>query len=497
MAEQSFDEFYREFGFSSYPFNSFTAENEKDDQERLFVSTRLYSPIVQSFKEGQTLIISGDRGTGKTSILYDFSRHASEDTLFCKVDDYSPLQEKYSESDIYRFLISTIANSFFQDAAKGKLYHGKLSDDQRVLLAYYYVNFASDSTRGLANRAIKAIQLSPAKRFGIAAYNFFRNPLNILANASTSLLADVVAKATGAAAISQQASEYFPEVSAALESELPAADATFEALRRLNQLILKAGYRRITVVFDKIDEDNRFDNAAEEIADFISPILANNKLLLDDTFQFVCSLWVVPLNFIKDKVRTQKISSPLLKWQHDDLVRAFDRRIEVFSGRESCRFSTLFAEDVSSELKTAILDLSNSNPRDLWHLFNQIFRCQFVLDSTAEKISREACERGMIAFVDQFNFYEYYPRKANARANSMDVYAYIKHLQKLDSPTFTRNQLNDKAGTGSSTLNYTVGMENLGLIDKDVTDKGENQYWIRDPKVRFALAHGIEIKKPN
>ncbi len=497
MEEQEFDKFCEGFGFSSYPFNAFTAENEKNELERLFVSTKLYSPIIQSFKAGQTLIISGDRGTGKTSILYDFSRHASEKVLFCKVDDYAPLPEKYSEPDIYKFLIKVVANAFFQDAAKGKLYHGKLSDDERALLAYYFVNFASDGTRGLANRAIKKIQISPVKRFGIGAYNFFRNPLNILANASTTLLADIVAKATGAAAVNQHASEYFPEISAALEAEFPPADGTFEALRRLNQLVLKAGYDGITVVFDKIDEDNRFDNAAEEIAEYIAPILANNKLLLDDTFQFVCSLWVVPLNFIKDKVRTQKISSPLLKWHHDDLIRAFDRRIEVFSGKTESHFSNIFAENVSSELKLAILDLSNGNPRDLWHLFNQIFRCQFAIDSSAAVISREACEKGMVAFVDQFNFYEYYPRKANARANSMDVYAYIKHLQKLDSPTFTRNQLNDKAGTGSSTLNYTVGIENLGLIDKDVTGKGENQYSIRDPKVLFALEHNIEIKKPN
>lgn len=77
----------------------------------------------------------------------------------------------------------------------------------------------------------------------------------------------------------------------------------------------------------------------------------------------------------------------------------------------------------------------------------------------------------------------------------MDVYSYVRHLLRLEAPNFTRNQLNDRAKTGSSTQNYTVGMESLGLIEKDVSDKGEISYFIRDPKVRFALANGIEISK--
>ena len=101
----------------------------------------------------------------------------------------------------------------------------------------------------------------------------------------------------------------------------------------------------------------------------------------------------------------------------------------------------------------------------------------------------------MADFVKQFNFYEYYPRKANARSNSMEYNFYLRHLQRLESPTFTRSQLNDKAGTGSSTINYTVGMEKLGLIEKDVSDKGRISYRIRDRKIKYALSNGIEITK--
>ena len=83
-----FDAFGRGFGFETYPFNSFTAENELNNQADLFVSTNLYSPLLEAFTAGSTMLLSGDRGTGKTSITYDFVRQASQSSLICQIDDY-------------------------------------------------------------------------------------------------------------------------------------------------------------------------------------------------------------------------------------------------------------------------------------------------------------------------------------------------------------------------------------------------------------------------
>jgi len=97
--------------------------------------------------------------------------------------------------------------------------------------------------------------------------------------------------------------------------------------------------------------------------------------------------------------------------------------------------------------------------------------------------------------VTDFNYYEYYPRKSGARANTMDVYSYIKHLTKLDSAKFTKDRLNEKAGTGSSTNNYVIAMENMGLIRKtsEKSQGGAVIYEIRDPKICFAMENDIAI----
>lgn len=416
-------------------------------------------------------------------------------TLICQIDDFSPLPKEFSEQKFYKFILSEISNRFFSEIAKNTIRSRLLSDDEKILLTYYYLNFASDATRGLAQRTARRIQVSPVRRLFFWFYDVIRNPLNVVANAGATLIADIVAKAIGVNSITAKVTEYFPEIVAGVETDLPEAEATLEALRRFSELVRKAGFTRIVLIIDKIDEDPRFDNAAEEIADFIEPILKNNKFLLDESLQVVISLWIVPLNFLKDKVRTQKIFSPEIRWEYEDLRRAYDRRVEVFSDGAAARFNMAFSKDVTDDQKNRILELSNRNPRDLWHLMDKIYKAQYKIDAAQCELSNQAIERGMSDFVRQFNFYEYYPRKANARANSMDVYSYVRHLLRLEAPNFTRNQLNDRAKTGSSTQNYTVGMESLGLIEKDVSDKGEISYFIRDPKVRFALANGIEISK--
>lgn len=491
-----FDKFCEGFGFKSYPFNFFTAEDEKPKQSELFVATKLYSPLLEAFESGSTMLLSGDRGTGKTSIIYDFMRRSDKHNLLCQIDDYSSLSKEYTEANFYKFITRNLVNKFFENL--GNLHSVKvhLTEDEKILLTYFYVNFAADATRGLAKRMAREIQIPRWKRILQSCYNFIRSPLNVVANVGVSIAADVVARASGSnSEIKAQVSEYFPEVSASVESDFPTADDTLETLTRFSGLVKKCGYSRIIIVLDKVDEDPRLENAAEEIADFILPILNNNKFLLDRSFQVIVSIWVVPLNFIKDKVRTQKVYSPEIIWEYPDLEHAFDRRISVFSENSSRKFSDIFDESVPERIKGSVLDLSNRNPRDLWHLMNRIFRAQYRLDARSKKISEVAVSEGMKEFVGQFNFYEYYPRKANARANSMDVYSYIKHLLKLDDVTFTRNKLNEKAGTGGSTINYTIGMESLGLIDKLAADKGETVYRIRDPKIRYAIENKIDIVK--
>lgn len=285
----NFEQFVKNLGFKSYPFNSYTAENEKDKQSELFIATNLYSPFFQAFDAGQTMILCGDRGTGKTSIIYDFIRRSDAQTLIVSIDDFSQLKLNYSATDFYRFVISAIVNQFFNKIANSSVPSRRLTEEERIILTYFYKYFADDSTKGLTKRKAAQIQISPLQKAINGAYKLVRHPLNFFTNLGVSLITDVVAKSLGSANLDVHVREYFPELLIGIESDMPQDEATLGALRQLCKIIQKCSVARIVLLLDKIDEDQRLGNAAEDIADFIRPIVTNNTFLLDESFQVIIS----------------------------------------------------------------------------------------------------------------------------------------------------------------------------------------------------------------
>lgn len=183
-----------------------------------------------------------------------------------------------------------------------------------------------------------------------------------------------------------------------------------------------------------------------------------------------------------------------LSWDRLSLERALNRRLDVFSSGTIVRYGQIFEQRVEDSTYDLLFHLSNRNPRDLWHALDYVIKEQYRLDASAMAISSNAILEGLRSFVARFNYFEYYPRKADARANNMDVYAYIRHLLRLSSAEFTRNQLTERSGvSGGSANNYVKGMENMGLISSKGQIGGNVNYVIRDPKVRYALENGIDI----
>jgi hypothetical protein len=289
--------------------------------------------------------------------------------------------------------------------------------------------------------------------------------------------------------------EYFPELPLNVETEFTDLDTSFQLFDRIVNLALRMGYSNLLIVFDRIDEDARFQNDAEMIGEFIAPILTDNKFLLYENVQIIFSTWITPFNFIKDRVRTQKHYCPTLIWNKDDLLKALNKRLSVYSEGRIQDHRVLFDSAVTQEDIDQVFTIANRNPRDLWHIYNQLFKSQFESNPNSPNIESETIPKALTEFVTRFNYYEYYPKKSNARANSMDIYSYSKHLLKLDSEIFTKNQLNEKAQTGSSTNNYVVGMERIGLIGIDSQVGGIVLYVIKDNKIVYALKNKLEIKR--
>ena len=61
---RSMKEFYEGFGLKDYPFNVYTAENESQYANEIFVHPLNYDAIKSSYDSNRSIVIRGNRGTG-------------------------------------------------------------------------------------------------------------------------------------------------------------------------------------------------------------------------------------------------------------------------------------------------------------------------------------------------------------------------------------------------------------------------------------------------
>lgn len=372
------------------------------------------------------MIMVGDRGSGKTAIILDFLRRSTNDhmskKLIVNIVDFSSLKVGFSASDLYKFTIESISRELFERIADNNVSVRKLSREDKISLSYFLHHFVPTHTKAELKRKIESIQIGRVKRSFAWIYRVLRVPANVGINAATHFLGDLLSKTLGTNVPGESTfREYLPDYSPSAQNDFNDAEASYSRLKQLIELTRRLGFEKVVCILDKIDEDPRFGNAAEEIADFIEPLVTDTKYLLDKDFQVVVSLWIIPYNMLRDKVRTQKVYCPILDWSTRDLENALDRRATVFSEGKIQSFRTLFAADVTDEQIAYMFALANKNPRDLWHLMDKILHAQYSSGIEVSFISNDTMNRGFDNFVSAFNFYEYYPRKANAKASSMDT----------------------------------------------------------------------------
>jgi hypothetical protein len=489
-----FEEYYKSLGLDTYPFSIYTAEAETEKGDSIYKKPQNYSVIDEGIK-GSSIIISGERGTGKTALNLEISRRKNaKEILLVKIEEFSKLEDNYTPERLYEFLTESIAGEFFRSMS---LTPGELwgyDKDERIDLSMYFHRYVKSSTKSQLTEQIKKIQNRLLKRVSIGLYNTFRVILNYGLKAAIKISNDALTHHFSALPeFNYGDAEYFKRLEIEVDESFTAADRSFFTLEKLCSLVIKSKISDILVIVDKLDEDPRFKNDSESIGKYLEGIASNNKVMVNDSFKMILFVWSTPFNSIKSNVRTQKLIFQQLSWTSRALKEAAGKRLSAFSDEKLTTIEELFSPNGIEGLY-ALVEMSNENPRDLWHLINESIKAQYKIDCLS-KISSEAIDAGIKYFVHQFNYYEYYPKKAGARADTMDVYSYIKHLMKLDSDSFTKSKLNEMATTGGSTNNYVIAMENMGLIKKsgEKYRQGAVVYIIKDPKIRYARANSIEI----
>lgn len=498
-----FDDFTRGLGLEKYPFSVFTAEEEKDFLREAFVRPLAYSPAIQAAKGGKNIFLYGERGTGKTALLLELVSERSKTANVAQISDFSDLPKIPERANIFGLYVSALASVLFKKLLPqmSNILFDRVSLDRadKVLISYLLKNHTTTLSRAALQEEMRRIQHSSIKRVGAWVFNFFRGIANQATSTGVDIVSQTIRRSLGlpnsTADDAPSAKDYFERVELQVDSDFDDDKANLLLLRRTVALCHKLGVKPITLVLDRMDEDPRLRNDSTVIADFLRPFLVENEIFYGSELQFIFSIWSIPFQNVKPDFRSNKFCVEQVQWRDNELINVLDKRLQHHSSSCVSSHTQLLADPAF--FKSNVLPLANANPRDLWQLMNQILREQYQLDSTQKRVSTEAMKAGMHSFVKGFSYYEYYPRKIDARSNSVDIYSYIAHLRKLSDCRFTISSLSTSAGTGSSTSNYVVGMEGIGLIRKceENGPNGANLYEVKDPKVRFAIENRIDIRR--
>ena len=491
----TFEEYYKKYGLEEYPFSIYNSEQEK--KEGLFIKPSNYSLLEDSFKNGLTAIIVGNRGSGKTKILEDLKKKADRKMIICVLDNYEKVASTDNITDFYTLFLENIVKSLLPELFSNKKLIKKLSNDNKILLSYLITRFGNNLTEKQIASQIDDVQLSFFKQL----LNQFSKPitavLNYFATATTNLGNKFLTETFGRylpPINEENIKSIFPNIKYESDTCFFDIDVSYDLFDRTLDLVKSMEYDSTLIFLDKLDEDKRFENDSDEIVNFISSILLDSKLLLNPKIQLVFSVWSIPFSGLSSKFRRQKNYVYTIDWNSHELETVLNRRLSVYSNQKINTYTDLFCENVTGENIQEIFKLCNANPRDLWHIFHNLFDTQYSINPN-NKISNEAIIKGLEKFVVNFDFYEYYPRKKGARRNTNDIYSYIQHLLKLTEQDFTNSELKSSASTGGSTTNYITAMCTLGLTKK--TSKKRNGsviYEICDPKVIYAIKNHLAIE---
>lgn len=494
----SFNEFYEQIGFSKYPFRDKTAE--KEDASNLFIAPPDYSILKDTYDSGETAIIAGNRGTGKTIILLNIKANASSIKSVSYIGNYESISLSNNLLDFYSLILQSIISETLIYLSKHKKALKNLNKDDKVFLSFLIMKYADSITNSGLISKIEDVQLNTIKKI----LNKISVPLTTLLNYGTTAAANF-----GNELLNRNFGAYLPSVDKGkickiipdihfdVEDDFRSVNISYALLEKALLLVKKILNSTPIVILDKFDEDFRLDNDADLTANFIKELVCDNKLLHNKNIQLFVSVWEIPFSNLLSNFRKSKHTVFNIRWTKAELENVLNHRLSVYSDKKIVDYKSLFTIDISDTLYEQMFTLSNMNPRDLWGIFDSFFREQYKIDSQCKKISSTAFENALVSFVKDFNFYEYYPRKKDARKNTNDVYSYIRHLLQLNNTDeFTQEELRTAASTGGSTTNYITGMVNIGLIKKtdDKRPGGAIIYKVHDPKISFAIFKQIDIE---
>lgn len=490
-------ELYKNLGFKDNPFSRFSAEEEREYLNDIFQTPKYFQTIYTDIKEGSTRFIVGERGIGKSALMFRLKeRLESENVLTLLIDRYDNFKLEDNERD---FLIETIKQlinfmSVFMFTQKETV--KKLSKYDKEKLAFFISEFfdtlSQSELEKVYNNATKFKRTNFIKR---VFNSLLLKPVNIIISATSETISTTVSKSLGyGSGISDEFyKSYIPEIELSGVRkktniiELLDVKKCKEFIEDILVIVKKIGFNKVAIFFDKIDEYPKLGGNISNITKFIKDITLDTDLLHIPDISFVFVIWSKVKNELNSNgVRFDKFKPIDITWTDEELKNIVEKRLSYFSNKSISIMNIIESE----EDRAKVFYLAYKSPRHLIILLSRIYDEQAILNEKVKVFEVNALLRGYTSFITNFDYPSLYPGKSSKKDYIITVINKILRLKKLqfEVKDWTTEY---KISPQKASNDIKIIREYALIIEIENPGQSTKKYEVVEPRMRYLIEKGI------
>lgn len=486
---------------SDNPFARFSAE-EEEDLRSIFLKPRYYDALKSNAKQGNSRILVGQRGLGKSATIHMlFEDLKANGTLPLLITRYEgiPLSNNkgYFLYKIVQALTKKLAEHLYRNRKVVKL----LSKEQRGHLSYLVEMFYDEE---IADDYLKQAHVIKAKKRNNWFRRLFNSNLKLIngvVNGAIKITSSVVRQSMGLPE-SDEATTYtaiFEEIpineinSLSMKEVVDKGnDKLLSMLKLLVNIAISLRYESIVVLFDKIDEFAEINADITKVAEFTLQILTDTDLLYTNKLSIVFSLWSEVKRTLNNRgVRFDKFQDIDISWRDEELENIIDKRLYYYSLNKTVPVTLKSLIPFDNDRKT-ILSLAGGSPRALISLMSRLYDEEMGNNAVIGDVisfSSTTISKGLVEFCRRFDYESLQPSKVSDKNN---YYNWLNKVLLMKKPYFTISEIcsvfNLKITTART---YISQMEKLGIISPDASGGDATIYRTVDPRICYLMSRGI------
>ena len=332
-------ELYNNLGFTSNPFSTYSAEEEYEFLNKIYVYPKFFHTLQSDIASGHSRFILGARGVGKTALISQLKTNLRKDNIFVVIIDiFDNIPKDSNNKDFIKLIIEDLLKYYCIELSKSPKKLRNLNREQKEKLSFIISEFFVTISVSEFNRLRDQTNNNRGINFLKRIYNiFFNRPINFIISGCMELASDAVRKSLGLPEVNKESfyKNYLPELkieqSGHMEIQLD-YKAYKSILSDFAEIIQKSGFKNVVIFFDKIDEFPQLHNNISLVANFLESLLKDTTVLMDSHYSLVFSLWdAIKPELTNNGVRFDKIKPVDITWNNEDIKKIVEKRISYFS----------------------------------------------------------------------------------------------------------------------------------------------------------------------